>query len=77
MIDVTGKEIVEGNLVVYAARRGSMVWLERKRVLRVDPGKGLVLQNTKQITDEQGNTAYQLDGKPHYYKSMSNMAVIA
>jgi len=61
--DITGKEILVGDTVVYAARRGSSVWLNKCKIVRIDPDKGLVIKRST-------------SNKTYYYKSMSSLAII-
>jgi hypothetical protein len=65
MKDIFGKEILAGDTVVYAARRGSNTWLAHCKVVRIDENKGLVLKNVVRPKD-----------RPFYYKCMSGLAVV-
>jgi hypothetical protein len=64
-LDVFGKEILAGDTVVYASRRGSNTWLAKCKVVRIDDTKGLVLKNLTRPND-----------RPFYYKAMSGLAVV-
>jgi len=63
-VDIFGKEIMQGDRVIHASRRGSRVWLNTCTVVRVDVDKGIVLK------------AYPFGKRAYYYKGMSGLAVV-
>lgn len=74
MKDCNGREIVAGDVVVSAQRRGSSCWLNTCDVLRVDSEKGPVLKVRRSpIIGAYGTVVYN---RPYYHKSGSDTIAV-
>jgi hypothetical protein len=72
MKDALGQPILEGDLVAYTRRIGSSIWIKKRRVHSIVPGKGVRMY----ATEGYGASEKELDKPSGSYADGNNMVVV-